>query len=95
MHPNTAPGQDGLPPLFYQKFWSFTDTYVTQVALDFLNHGIIPPHFNDTQIVLIPKVQNSRKITEYRPISLCNVAYKIASKAVADRLNNVLSIIVS
>ncbi|XP_030964645.1 uncharacterized protein LOC115985893 [Quercus lobata] len=95
MHPHTAPGQDGLPPLFYQKFWSLTGSCVTQAALDFLNHGIVPPHFNDTQIVLIPKVQNPRKITEYRPISLCNVAYKIASKAVANRLKNVLSIIVS
>ena len=95
MHPNTAPGQDGLPPLFYQKFWSFTGTYVTQVALDFLNHGIFPPNYNDTQIVFIPKVQNPRKITEYRPISLCNVAYKIASKAVANRLKGVTSIIVS
>ena len=95
MHPHTTPGQDGLPPLFYQKFCSLTGTCVTQAALDFLNHGIIPPHFNDTQIVLIPKVQNPRKITEYRPISLCNVAYKIASKAVANRLKNVLSFIVS
>ena len=95
MHPHTAPGQDRLPPLFYQKFWSLTGTCVTQATLGFLNHGIVPPNYNDTQIVLIPKVQNPRKITEYTPINLCNVAYKIASKAVADRLNNVLSIIVS
>ena len=95
MHPHTAPGQDRLPPLFYQKFWSFTGTCVTQATLGFLNHGIVPPNYNDTQIVLITKVQNPRKITEYTPINLCNVAYKIASKAVADRLNNVLSIIVS
>ena len=95
MHPNTTPGQDGLPALFYQKFWSFIGTCVTQAALDFLNHGIVPPNYNDTQIVLISKVQNPRKITDYRPISLCNVAYKIASKAVANRLKSVLSIIVS
>ena len=95
MHPNTAPGLDGLPPLFYQKFWSLTSTCVTQAALDFLNHGIVPPNYNDTRIVLIPKVQNPRKITEYKPISLCNVAYKIASKAVANRLKSVFSTIVS
>ena len=63
--------------------------------MEFLNHGIVSPNFNDTQIVLIPKVQNPRKITEYRPISLCNVAYKIASKAIANRLKSVLSTIVS
>ena len=74
MHLNTAPRQDGLPPLFYQKLWAFTGTCVTQAALDFLN---------------------PRKITEYRPISLCNVAYKIAFKAVANRLKSVLLVIVS
>ena len=95
MHPNTAPGQDGLPPLFYQKFWALTGTCVTQAALDFLNHGMVPPNYNDTQIVLIPKVQNPRKIIEYKPISICNVAYKIASKAVVNRLKSVLSVIVS
>ena len=95
MHPHNVPGPDGLPLLFYQKFWSLTGTYVTQVALDFLNHGVVRPTYNDTHIVLIPKVHNPRKIIEYRPISLCNVAYKIASKAVANRLKSVLSIIVS
>ena len=95
MQPNTAPRPDGLPPLFYQRFWSFTSNCVIQAAVGFLNHGIIPPDFNDTYIVLIPKIPNPRKITDYRPISLCNVAYKIASKAVANRLKNVLSFIVS
>lgn len=48
MHPHTAPGLDGLPPFFYQKFWSLTESCVTQAALDFLNHSILPPHYNDT-----------------------------------------------
>ena len=95
MHPHTVPGLDGLPLLFYQRFWFFTGNCVTQAALDFLNHGIIPPNYNDTHIVLIPKVQNPRKIIKYKSISLCNVAYKIASKVVANRLKSVLSIIVS
>ena len=74
MHPNTEPRPNALPPIFYQKFWSFASGCVTQAVLDFLNHSIIPPNFNDTHIVLIPKVQNPRKITGYRVISLCNVA---------------------
>ena len=58
MHPTIAPGPDGMPPLFYQKFWTLSGDCVMQVVLDFLNHGITPPNFNDTHIVLIPKVKN-------------------------------------
>ena len=89
MRPTTALGPDGMPPLFYQKFWSLFGDCVTQVVLNFLNHGITPPDFNDTHIVLIPKVKNPHKITEYRPISLCNVIYKLASKTVANRLQTI------
>ena len=95
MHPTTAPGPNGMPPLFYQKFWSLSGVYVTQAVLDFLNRGVAPLDFNETHIVLIPKVKNPRKINEYRPISFCNVIYKLASKTVANRLKIVLSSIVS
>jgi len=84
-----------MPPIFYQKIWSLSGECVTQAVLNFLNLGITPPDFNDTHIVLIPKVKNPRKITDYRPISLCNVIYKLASKTVANRLKTVLSSIVS
>ena len=95
MHPTTTPGLDGMPPLFYQKFWSLSGNCVAQAVLDFLNHGITPPNFNDTHIVLIPKVKNPRKITEYRPISLYNVIYKLPPKTITNRLKIVLSSIVS
>ena len=88
-----APDPDGMPPLFYQKFWSLFGDCVTQTVLNFLNHGITPSDFNDTPIVLIPKVKNSRKITEYRPIILCNVIYKLASKTEANRLKTVMVIL--
>lgn len=62
--------------------------------LDFLNNGIESPKFHEMYIVLIPKTKNSKKVTDYRLISLCNVAYKLASKAVANRLKLVLQDII-
>ena len=80
MYPLKVLGPDGMPPLFFQHFWSTIGDVVTETVLDFLNAGISPPNFHDTHIVLIPKCKDPMRITDYRPISLCNVVYKIASK---------------
>ena len=95
MYPLKAPGPDGMPPLFFQHFWNTCGEVVTSTVLDFLNHGMSPPNFNETHIVLIPKINEPKHVSDYRPISLCNVAYKIASKAIANRLKKFLPSIIS
>ena len=89
MHPLTALGPDGMPPFFYHHFWFIVKSIVITTTLNFLNHGIAPPKFHDTHNVLIPKTKNPERVTDYRTISLCNVAYKIASKAMANRMKSV------
>ena len=81
--------------LCFQYFWPKIGEEVTTTVLDFLNIGISPPKFNETHIVLIPKCKEPKKITEYRPISLHNVVYKIASKVVANKLKKILPTIIS
>ena len=95
IYPLKALGPDGMPSLFFQHFWSTSCMVITKKVLDFLNFGISPPHFNDTHISLVPKIKEPKKITNYRPISLCNVVYKIASKAIANRLKRFLPSIIS
>ena len=64
-------------------------------VLDFLYNGNMLPDINHTDIVLIPKVKNPKRISEFRPISLCNVIYKIISKVLAKRLKQILPQIIS
>lgn len=87
----TAPGPNGMPPFFYQTFWPLVGDCVTKSMLDFLNLGIAPPNFNETHIILIPKIKNLSHMTNYKPISLCNMMYKLASKTLANRMKSMLS----
>jgi len=95
MKPISALGPNGMPPLFYQSFWSLIDEDICSVVLDCLNNCKIPLEINSTNITLIPKVKSPELITDFRPISLCNVVYKIVSKVLANKLRNVLPSIIS
>jgi hypothetical protein len=61
----------------------------------FFEMGTMPPGVNDTSIVLIPKNKNPISLRDYRPISLCNVIYKVVSKCLVNLLRSLLQDMIS
>lgn len=90
MHPSKAPGPDGFSPCFYQQFWSLVGKDVVEAVRSFMESDIKMQKVNCTNVALIPKVKTPQYMTQLRPISLCNVLYKIGSKVLANRLKPLL-----
>jgi len=80
MGPSKAPGPDSFTAGFFQRHWALVKESVISAVLGFLNGGEMSNEVNKTVLVLIPKVSNPQELTQFRPIALCNVLYKICSK---------------
>lgn len=93
--PLKSPGPDGLPAVFFQKYWHLLGSNITTCVLDFLNSHRMPQALNYTYVALIPKLARPKRIIEFRPISLCNVVYKICAKAFANRIKPCLNTTIS
>jgi hypothetical protein len=59
---------------------------VTYIINTVPHQGSLPVGLNDMSITLIPKVHNPQRISQYRPISLYPVLYKICAKCIANRV---------
>ena len=88
-----SPGPDGLPA----EIWPLIHDAAPQLAVLFnhwLTHGI-PERFQEGTVTLLYKKGAPDKITNYRPITLLCSAYKLMTKTLTARLNNVMSSISS
>jgi hypothetical protein len=91
-----APGPDGMPTIFFKRFWETVWGMVQEeVVVNVLNGGEIPKGWNETTVVLIPKVTDPQHLKDLRPINLCNVLYKIISEVLTNRLKVFLCDIIS
>lgn len=95
MHPDKAPGPDGMTPAFYQKHWDIIGEDVFNMTRHFFSSGEILEGLNDTNIVLIPKKKNPTQVGYLRPIALCNVLMKVITKVLANRMKILLTNVVS
>lgn len=95
IHPEKAPGPDGMTGLFYQQFWPTMAKDICLMVKEFFTNDAFDSRLNRTNICLIPKNERPTEMTEFRPISLCNVSYKIISKLMSNRLKRYLLKLIS
>ncbi|XP_074327612.1 uncharacterized protein LOC141665526 [Apium graveolens] len=95
MHPDKAPGPDGMTPAFYHRHWQIVGRDIVNLVRRFFEDGQMPQGLNDINVVLIPKKKYPMNIGDLRPISLCNVLVKVITKVMANRLKGLLQGVVS
>ena len=84
---NKTPGNDGLTVEFYLTFWPLVGKCLVE-CLNFAHrHGELYTSQKQAMITLIEKKDKDKSLLQnWRPISLINMDVKIASKAMAMRL---------
>ena len=96
MKNNKSPGNSGFTNEFYKFFFLDIGNFLVRS----INYGFLNKKLSITQrqgvITCLPKEgKNIQKLNNWRPISLLNVQYKIASACIAERLKNVLCKIIN
>ena len=91
MESGKSPGTDGLPAEFYKVFWNDVSSYLVSSLNRSFQKGKLAITQRRGIISLIPKKDKALdELKNWRPITLLNCDYKIASRAVASRLKTVL-----
>ncbi|KAA3460126.1 reverse transcriptase [Gossypium australe] len=86
MAPLKAPGSDGYHAIFFQSQWDLVGGAVCEWVQGIFAGNKIEEELNNTLIVLIPKKDHPEDFSQFRPISLCSVLYKLVMKVIANRL---------
>ena len=93
--PDKAPGPDGFTTLFYQSYWNIIGWDLLVVVEESRRSKNMLKYFNTTNISIIPKIKDPQTFADFRPISLCNLSYKIITKAIYLQIQQLIPCIIS
>lgn len=90
MKDNKSPGVDGLSKEFYINFWDVIGTHLLEVIKEMLTIRKMCQSMREGIISLVHKKGDPKDLSNYRPITMLCVDYKIISKVITNRLTNVM-----
>ncbi|KAE8816126.1 Signal recognition particle 54 kDa protein, chloroplastic [Hordeum vulgare] len=86
MKASSAPGPDGLPVVFFQRFWETVRPIIMPMFHEFFIGTLDMARINFGVIALIPKVVGASDIRQFRPITVINVLAQIFAKVRATQV---------
>ena len=93
---NRSPGLDGFTVEFYKMFFIDLSWYLLRSINESYDSNNLSVSRKRGVITLLPKGNKPQEfLKNWRPISLLNVSYKIASSCIANRLKKVLPDLIS
>ncbi|XP_021866146.1 uncharacterized protein [Spinacia oleracea] len=90
-----SPGPDGFNAEFFQKYWELVGPMVCESVLNFFEKGYVLKEWNQSLLVMIPKIATPILAGHFRPISLCNTIYKCISKCMVNRMKSCLPMLIT
>jgi hypothetical protein len=88
-------GTDGWPVEFFLGFFDIMGKDLVDMVEETRRQGKISGAINSTFIALIPKTGRPESFKDFRPISLCNIIYKLITKILANKIKPILARILS
>lgn len=95
IHPRKGPGPDGYATGFYQPQWEVVGDDVWRAMRYCVEQQVVSTALRATVIHQIPKGFYAKSPADYRPISCCNIIYKIIWKVLAGWMQLVLPSIIN
>jgi hypothetical protein len=95
MQTGKSSGPDGLILEFYREYWDLIGLEYHQMVCESVAKGCFPSGVTEGMIALLHKGSERKFPTNWRPITLLNLSYKIYAKALQLRLQLVLMDIIS
>jgi hypothetical protein len=84
--PQKAPGCDGISHDFYKATWEMNKDDMLTIINQMYKDGQIADTQKRGMLICIPKIPNSQRPDDYRPLTLLNADYKLLTRILATRL---------